>query len=314
MRGGRCVGGRFDVGAEIGNVTPSPALPHRGRGLNRGRSGGGGCVGFAVLRKTCRFARGGAGFCGFDGGGFGVVGRELMRGGLFVFVLFALTPTPLPRGEGLFRRGSGSGWRFGFAILRKTRGFTCCRTGFCCFDGGGFGVVGRGGRCVSVRSRAALFAAPTPTLPHGGRGLFGRRSGGGGYFGFGVLGESFGATGSGAGFCRFDGGCFGVVGRELVRGGLFVFVLFALTPTPLPRGEGRFSWGSGSGWCFGFAILRKTRGFACGSARFRGFDSSCFGVVGREFVRGRRCVGGCFDVGAGIGNVTPSPTLPRCGR
>ena len=186
-----------------------------------------------------------------------------MRGGLFVFVLFALTPTPLPRGEGLFSGGSGSGWCFGFAVLRKTCSFACGSAGFCRFDGGGFGVVGRGGRCVSVRSRAALFAVPTPTLPHGGRGLNRGRSGGGGCVGFAVLRKTRGFTCRGAGFCGFDGGGFGVVGRELMRGGCCVGGRFDVgaesgnaTPSPaLPRcaslrGRGRFGGCFGDGWRF----------------------------------------------------------------
>ena len=170
----------------------------------------------------------------------------------------------------------------------------------------------RGGRCIGVRSCAALFAAPTPTLPHGGRGLNRGRSRGGWRFGFAILRKTRGFTCCRTGFCCFDGGGFGVVGRELVRGGLFVFVLFALTPTPLPRGEGLFRRGSGSGWRFGFAILRKTCGFARCGAGFCRFDGGGFGVVGRELVRGGCCVGGRFDVGAESGNATPPPALPRC--
>ena len=140
--------------------------------------------------------------------------------------------------------------------------------------------------------------------------MFRRGSGSSWRFGFAILRNTCRFARGSARFRGFDSGGFGVVGRELVRGGLFVFVLFALTPTPLPRGEGLFRGGSDSSRRFGFAILRKTCGFARGGAGFCGFDGGGFGVVGR----GRRCVGGCFDVGAGIGNVTPSPTLPRCGR
>ena len=105
---------------------------------------------------------------------------------------------------------------------------------------------------------------------HGGLGLFFGLWEGYGLsgWGFAVLGDACGFTCCRTGFCGFDGGSFGVVGRELVRGGLFVLVLFALTPTPLPRGEGLFSGGSGSSWRFGFAILRNTCRFARGGVHF----------------------------------------------